>query len=62
MLRRNLGLTDLYNLVNDRGTADATDADVARMRRSTSSLIGRSWMPMGGTMYRWSMGSTHTGK
>ncbi|OLR89929.1 Eco57I restriction-modification methylase domain-containing protein [Actinokineospora bangkokensis] len=32
MLRRQLGLTKLYNLVNDPGTADSDDADVARMR------------------------------
>lgn len=32
MLRRNLGLTDLYNLVNDPKIADVSDADVARMR------------------------------
>lgn len=32
MLRRQLGLTKLYNLVNDPGTADSGDADVARMR------------------------------
>jgi hypothetical protein len=32
MLRRELGLTKLYNLVNDPDTADSTDADVARMR------------------------------
>jgi hypothetical protein len=32
MLRRQLGLTKLYNLVNDPDTADAADPDVARMR------------------------------
>lgn len=32
MLRRNLGLTGLYNLVNDPQIADATDPDIARMR------------------------------
>lgn len=32
MTRRNLGLTDLYSLVNDRGTSDSADSDVARMR------------------------------
>lgn len=32
MLRRELGLTKLYNLVNDPGLADAADTDVARMR------------------------------
>ncbi|MGI6872402.1 Eco57I restriction-modification methylase domain-containing protein [Amycolatopsis sp. 3B14] len=32
MLRRQLGLTKLYNLVNDPGTANSDDADVARMR------------------------------
>ncbi|MFF2567362.1 Eco57I restriction-modification methylase domain-containing protein [Streptomyces sp. NPDC058084] len=33
MLRRNLGLTKIYNLVNDPDVADATDADVARLRQ-----------------------------
>ena len=32
MLRRELGLTKLYNLVNDPDTADSADGDVARMR------------------------------
>ncbi|MGH3800544.1 MAG: Eco57I restriction-modification methylase domain-containing protein, partial [Pseudonocardiaceae bacterium] len=32
MLRRDLGLTKLYNLVNDPGIADSADADVARLR------------------------------
>jgi len=32
MLRRQLGLTKLYNLVNDPDIADSADADVARMR------------------------------
>lgn len=32
MLRRNLGLTKLYNLVNDPKISDSSDADVARMR------------------------------
>ena len=32
MLRRDLGLTKLYNLVNDPAVADACDPDVARMR------------------------------
>ena len=32
MLRRDLGLTRLYNLVNDPGLPDAVDPDVARMR------------------------------
>ena len=32
MLRRQLGLTKLYNLINDPDIADAADADVARMR------------------------------
>jgi hypothetical protein len=38
MLRQKLGLTDLYNLVNDPDTADATDADVARMREIHTEL------------------------
>ena len=33
MLRRDLGLTKLYNLVNDPGTPDSLDPDVARMRQ-----------------------------
>lgn len=32
MLRRELGLTKLYNLVNNPGIADASDVDVARLR------------------------------
>lgn len=32
MLRRGLGLTKLYNLVNDPGIHDASDPEVARMR------------------------------
>ena len=32
MFRRQLGLTELYNLVNDPAIADGRDADVARMR------------------------------
>jgi hypothetical protein len=32
MLRRNLGLTKLYNLVNDPGITDSADPDVARLR------------------------------
>lgn len=32
MLRRGLGLTDLYNLINDRQVSDVSDSDVARMR------------------------------
>jgi hypothetical protein len=33
MLRRELGLTKLYNLINDPDIADESDADVARMRQ-----------------------------
>jgi hypothetical protein len=33
MLRRRLGLTKLYNLVNDPELADADDPDIARMRQ-----------------------------
>ena len=33
MLRRSLGLTKFYNLVNDPEIADSTDPDVARMRQ-----------------------------
>lgn len=32
MLRRNLGLTKLYNLVNDPQITDSSDPDIARMR------------------------------
>lgn len=32
MLRRQLGLTDLYNRVNDPALADGADPDVARLR------------------------------
>lgn len=32
MLRRNLGLTDVYNLVNDREVSDGDDSDIARLR------------------------------
>ncbi len=32
MLRRELGLTKLYNLVNDPDLPDSSDPDVARMR------------------------------
>ncbi|MEU4347168.1 DNA methyltransferase [Streptomyces sp. NPDC023838] len=33
MVRRDLGLTKLYNLVNDPGTSASLDADVARLRQ-----------------------------
>jgi hypothetical protein len=33
MLRRDLGLTKLYNLVNDPDITDSVDADVARLRQ-----------------------------
>jgi len=32
MLRRDLGLTDLYNLLNDPGLEDPTDPDIAHLR------------------------------
>lgn len=38
MLRRELGLTKLYNLVNDPTLADQDDADVARMRQIHAEL------------------------
>lgn len=38
MLRRVLGLTKLYNLVNDPDVADAADRDVARMRELHTEL------------------------
>ncbi|WP_280265619.1 Eco57I restriction-modification methylase domain-containing protein [Nocardia wallacei] len=33
MLRRNLGLTKLFNLVNDPGITDGSDPDIARLRQ-----------------------------
>ncbi|MEU9074431.1 DNA methyltransferase [Kitasatospora sp. NPDC048538] len=33
MDRRGLGLTKLYNLINDPGVADAADSDIARLRQ-----------------------------
>ena len=33
MLRRQLGITKLYNLINDPGVRDLSDADVARLRQ-----------------------------
>ena len=33
MLRRDLGLTKLYNLINDPDITDSDDPDVARLRR-----------------------------
>lgn len=33
MVRRDLGLTKFYNLVNDPDTPDAVDPDVARLRQ-----------------------------
>ena len=41
MLRRDLGLTKLYNLVNDPQIADASDPDVARCAPFTSSSTRR---------------------
>ncbi len=38
MLRRSLGLTKLYNLVNDPDITDAADPDVARMRHIRTEL------------------------
>jgi hypothetical protein len=38
MLRSGIGLTKLYNLVNDSDIADATDQDIARMRQIHSEL------------------------
>jgi len=38
MLRRDLGLTKLYNLVNDPDITDAADHDVARMREIHAEL------------------------
>lgn len=38
MLRRDLGLTKLYNLVNDPDIVDATDPDIARLRATHVDL------------------------
>ena len=38
LLRRDLGLTKLYNMVNDSDIADATDQDVAHMRKIHTEL------------------------
>ncbi|MEU4200828.1 DNA methyltransferase [Streptomyces sp. NPDC026294] len=38
MLRRNLGLTKLYNLVNDPGITNSADPDVARLRGFHAAL------------------------
>ena len=38
MLRRQLGLTKLYNLVNDAELSDASDSDAARMRHLHAEL------------------------
>lgn len=38
MLRRDLGLTKLYNLVNDPDLPSASDTDVARMREIHTEL------------------------
>jgi hypothetical protein len=38
MLRRQLGLTSVYNLVNDPKTADQSDADIARLRHIHKEL------------------------
>lgn len=37
-MRRDLGLTKLYNLVNDPAISDSADADVARMREIHEAL------------------------
>lgn len=38
LVRRNMGMTALYNLINDPSTADEADADVEKMRRIHESL------------------------
>lgn len=40
MIRRQLGLTALYNLVNDADVASASDLDVARLREIHVELDG----------------------
>jgi hypothetical protein len=54
MLRRGLGVTKLYNLVNDPDIADSTDNDVARLRQTHVELdeavmaaYGWSAVPLG---------------
>jgi hypothetical protein len=53
MLRRDLGLTKLYNLVNDPDIADSADVDVARMReihveldRAVMDAYGWGYVPL----------------
>jgi hypothetical protein len=68
MLRRDLGLTKLYNLVNDPELADSADQDVARLRVTHVELdvhvldaCGWSDIPLGHgfhtyrKMLRWSV-------
>ncbi|WP_245934461.1 Eco57I restriction-modification methylase domain-containing protein [Arthrobacter psychrolactophilus] len=38
MIRRELGLTKLYNLINDPGIVDTADADIARLREIHDEL------------------------
>ena len=59
MLRRNLGLTKLYNLVNDPEISDASDTDIARMRAihvelDEAVMAAYDWsdIPLG----KWSVG------
>ncbi|MGZ2359473.1 SAM-dependent DNA methyltransferase [Streptomyces sp. 372A] len=54
MLRRNLGLTKLYNLVNDPAISDSADPDVARLReihveldRAVMAAYGWDDVPLG---------------
>ncbi len=62
MLRRQLGLTKLYNLVNDPDITDAADPDVARMRAIHVELDKAVMAAYGWGTCRWTMGSTPTGR
>ena len=71
MLRRDLGLTKLYNLVNEPDLMDSADKDVARLRATHEELdrrvldaYGWSDIPLGHgfhsyrKMVRWSVNPT----
>ena len=63
MLRRDLGLTKLYNLVNDPDIADCRGRRMSRgCGRSTSNSTMQSWMPTAGVTCRLTTGSTPTGR
>lgn len=75
MLRRGLGLTRLYNLVNDPAVRDGADGDVARMRdlhvevdEAVMGAYGWSEVPLDHgfhtyrQMERWTMGPAARGE